>query len=75
MHAPMQKIRISQGRHGTHQSVHSNLSKYIWRVRFKSLALTTQKNKSDKLQHNALGPWTDCLIDQASDGPSIILID
>ena len=38
----MQKIRISQGRHGTHQSVlSSNLSKYVWRVQFKTLALTT----------------------------------
>ena len=31
--------------------------------------------KSDNLQYNMLGRWVDCLIDQASDGPSIILID
>ena len=31
--------------------------------------------KSDNLQYNTLGCWVDRLIDQASDGPSIILID
>ena len=31
--------------------------------------------KSDNLQYNMLGPWVDRFIDQASDGPSIILID
>ena len=31
--------------------------------------------KSDNLQYNTLGRWVDRLIDQASDGPSIILID
>ena len=31
--------------------------------------------KSDNLQYNMLGRWVDCLSDQASDGPSIILID
>ena len=31
--------------------------------------------KSDNLQYYMLGCWVDCLIDQASDGPSIILID
>ena len=30
--------------------------------------------KSDNLQYNTLGPWVNCLIDQASDGQSIILI-
>ena len=32
-------------------------------------------HKSDNLQYNMLGRWVDCLIDQASDGPSIVLID
>ena len=31
--------------------------------------------KSDNLQYNKLGRWVDHLIDQASEGPSIILID
>ena len=31
--------------------------------------------KSDNLQYNTLGRWVDRRIDQASDGPSIILID
>ena len=31
--------------------------------------------KSDNLQYNTLGRWVVRLIDQASDGPSIILID
>ena len=31
--------------------------------------------KSDNLQYNTLGRWVTRLIDQASDGPSIILID
>ena len=31
--------------------------------------------KSDNLQYNILGRWVDRLIDQESDGPSIILID
>ena len=31
--------------------------------------------KSENLQYNTLGRWIDCLINQASDGPSIILID
>ena len=31
--------------------------------------------KPDNLQYNTLGRWVDRLIDQASDGPSIILID
>ena len=31
--------------------------------------------KSDNLQYNTLGRWVDRLINQASDGPSIILID
>ena len=31
--------------------------------------------KSDNLQYNTLGRWVDRLIDQVSDGPSIILID
>ena len=31
--------------------------------------------QSDNLQYNTLGHWVDCLIDQTSDGPSIILID
>ena len=31
--------------------------------------------KSDSLQYNQLGHWVDRLIDQASEGPSIILID
>ena len=31
--------------------------------------------QSDNLQYNTLGCWIDCLIDQTSDGPSIILID
>ena len=31
--------------------------------------------KSDNLQYSTLGRWVDCLINQASDGPSIILID
>ena len=31
--------------------------------------------KSEKLQYNTLGRWVDFLNDQASDGPSIILID
>ena len=31
--------------------------------------------QSDNLQYNTLGQWVDCLIDQTSDGPSIILID
>ena len=31
--------------------------------------------KSDNLQYNMLGRWVDLLIDQAFDGPSIILID
>ena len=31
--------------------------------------------KSNNLQYNTLGHWVDRLIDQASDGPSIILID
>ena len=31
--------------------------------------------KSDKLQYNMLGLWVDRLIVQASDGPSIIMID
>ena len=30
---------------------------------------------SDNLQYNTLGRWVDRLIDQASDGSSIILID
>ena len=30
---------------------------------------------SDNLQYNTLGRWVDRLIDQASDGPSILLID
>ena len=29
----------------------------------------------DNLKYNTLGYWVDCLIDQASDGPTIILID
>ena len=31
--------------------------------------------KSDNLQYNTLGRWVDRLINQLSDGPSIILID
>ena len=31
--------------------------------------------KSDNLQYNTLGRWVDRLINQTSDGPSIILID
>ena len=31
--------------------------------------------KSNNLQYNTLGRWVDRLIDHASDGPSIILID
>ena len=31
--------------------------------------------KSDNLKYNTLGHWVDCLIDQASDGPIIILIE
>ena len=31
--------------------------------------------KSDNLQYNTLGCWVNCLLDQSSDGPSIILID
>ena len=31
--------------------------------------------KSYNLQYNTLDRWVDCLIDQTSDGPSIILID
>ena len=31
--------------------------------------------KSDSLQYNTLGCWVDRRINQASDGPSIILID
>ena len=31
--------------------------------------------KSDNLQYDTLSCWVDRLIDQASDGPSIILID
>ena len=31
--------------------------------------------ESDNLQYNTLGRWVNCLIDQAFDGPSIILID
>ena len=31
--------------------------------------------RSDNLQYNTLGRWVDRLINQASDGPSIILID
>ena len=31
--------------------------------------------KSDTLQYNTLGRWVAHLIDQASDGPSIILVD
>ena len=30
--------------------------------------------KSDNLQYNKLGRWVDLLIDQGSDGPSIILM-
>ena len=31
--------------------------------------------KSDTFQYNTLGCWFDCLIDETSDGPSIILIE
>ena len=31
-------------------------------------------HKSDNLQHNTLNCWVDCLSNQASDGPSIVLL-
>ena len=34
-----------------------------------------RQKKSDNLQYDVMGRWIDCLIDQASDGPSIILIN
>ena len=48
--------------------------KKSWNDELKSI---TQKvyQKSDNLQYNTLGRWVDRLIDQASDGPSNILID
>ena len=36
---------------------------------------TKQNKKSDNLQYNMLCCWVDCLIDQASDGPSITYFD
>ena len=31
--------------------------------------------KSDNLLYNTMGLWVDCLINQASNGPNIIMID
>ena len=39
------------------------------------LLLVSLVLKSDNLQYNTLSCWVDCFINQASDGPSIILID
>jgi hypothetical protein len=52
---------------------------YFGQLKFesqRSSAPEKQDNlKSDNLQYNMLGHWVDHLIDQVSDGPSIILID
>ena len=45
------------------------------KVVFKDLLHRVSNLKSDNLQYNTLGRWVDRLIDQASDGPSLILID
>ena len=45
----------------------------IYMCRFVSSILSLKK--SDNILYNTLGRWVDHLIDQVSDGPSIILID
>ena len=49
---------------------------FSFRVGYKECVNTVERlQNSDNLQYNTLGRWVDRLIDQASDGPSIILID
>ena len=65
-----------------HRDRHKLLSRLVcfllWNFQFTFVAWVniTLENihiKSDNLQYNMLGRWVDHLIDQVSDGPSIIL--
>ena len=66
MHCPHVKIYLVSSWRFTKDKYIKSLS---------SLKMLQSDLKSDNLQYNTTGCWNDCLIGQASDGPSIILID
>ena len=71
---PMMFITSSQSVANIHSYRKQQLGKDIYKIHFYQFH-EFEIRQSSIWYAGSLGRWVDCLIDQVSDGPSIILID